>query len=264
MPPTPPAGPRRAVADLDFTGFGPATPSPSAWADEVLYFLLVDRFSDGREDGVRDLGGAVVTGSTPPLRPGDVGNAVQTDADAAVWRAAGTRWVGGTLAGLRSKLGYLARLGVTALWISPVLKQAAPPPGAAAGNYHGYATQDFLAVDPRFGDADDLRGLVADAHAAGLRVILDVVLNHAGDVFAYDRTVFDARWDGREYPVDGWRTPDGLVPFTPDAAAAAWPDGAVHPAELHAPSSFTRRGRIVDWDRYPEYVEGDFEVLGGE
>ena len=45
----------RKVADLDFTGLGPATPSPSAWADEVLYFLLVDRFSDAREDGVRDL-----------------------------------------------------------------------------------------------------------------------------------------------------------------------------------------------------------------
>src|SRR5512133_1961373 len=69
------------------------------------------------------------------------------------------------------------------------------------------------------------------------------------------------RWDGREYPVAGWRTPAGLVPFTPEAAAAAWPDGAVHPAELHPPESFTRRGRIVDWDRYPEYVEGDFEGL---
>ena len=51
------------------------------------------------------------------------------------------------------------------------------------------------------------------------------------------------------------------MPFTPEAAAAAWPDGAVHPAELHPPESFTRRGRIVDWNRYPEYVEGDFEGL---
>jgi len=246
----------RRVADLDFASFGPATPSPSAWADEVLYFLLVDRFSDGREGGVRGL-----TGPTPPLRPGDEGNAVSTEADAAVWRAAGALWVGGTLAGVRSKLGYLAGLGVTALWISPVLRQAAPSPGALSDNYHGYATLDFLAVDPRFGEADELRELVAAAHAAGLRVVLDVVLNHAGDVFAYDPAVFDARWDGREYAVAGWRTPTGLVPFTPEAAAAAWPDGAVHPAELHPPGSFTRRGRIVDWDRYPEYVEGDFEGL---
>ena len=160
----------RRVADLDFASFGPATPSPSAWADEVLYFLLVDRFSDGREGGVRGL-----TGPTPPLRPGDEGNAVSTEADAAVWRAAGTQWVGGTLAGVRSKLGYLARLGVTALWISPVLRQAAPSPGALSDNYHGYATLDFLAVDPRFGEADELRELVAAAHAAGLRVVLDVV-----------------------------------------------------------------------------------------
>ena len=78
-----------------------------------------------------------------------------------------------------------------------------------------------LAVDPRFGTADELRELVAAAHAAGLRVVLDVVLNHAGDVFAYDPAVFDARWDGREYAVAGWRTPGGLVPFTPAAAAAA-------------------------------------------
>jgi glycosidase len=251
----------RRVADLDFTGFGAATPSPSVWADEVLYFLLVDRFSDGREDGVHDLAGAVVAGATPLLEPGDEGNAVQTEADASAWRAAGADWVGGRLAGVRSKLGYLARLGVTALWISPVLRQAAPSPGAASANYHGYATLDFLAVDPRFGTADDLRELVVAAHAAGLRVILDVVLNHAGDVFAYDSSMIDARWDGREYPVAGWRTPDGLVPFTPEAAAAAWPDGAVHPAELHPAESFTRRGRIVDWDRYPEYVEGDFEGL---
>jgi glycosidase len=238
----------RRVADLEFTGHA-ASPSPSAWADEVLYFLLVDRFSDGREDG-----------GTPPLGPGDAGSAVRTEADAAAWRAAGIGWVGGTLAGVRSKLGYLARLGVTALWISPVLKQAATPPGAAT-NYHGYATQDFLAVEPRFGDAQALRDLVTAAHDAGLRVVLDVVLNHSGDVFAYDPGVFDARWDGHEYPVAGWRSGDGLVPFTPEAAAAAWPDGAVHPAELHPPDSWTRRGRIVDWDRYPEYVQGDFEGM---
>ena len=76
----------------------------------MLYFLLVDRFSDAREDGVRDLAGAVVAGSTPPWRPADADTAVQTDADAQAWRAAGVGWVGGTLAGVRSKLGYLARL----------------------------------------------------------------------------------------------------------------------------------------------------------
>ena len=204
--------------------------------------------------------------------PADDGNAVGTEADAARWRRAGTERVGGTLAGVRSKLGYLRRMGVTAIWISPVLKQAAPPAGDQA-NYHGYATQDFLSVDPAFGTNDDLRGLVADAHAAGLRVILDVVLNHAGDVFGYDLgdvaryparddsplKPVDPRWDGREYPVAGWRpSSGGLEPFTPAAAAALWPDGAVFPAELHDPQAFTRRGRIDNWDYQPEFVQGDF------
>jgi glycosidase len=251
----------RRVAELDFASVvaEPLTVSPSAWEDEVLYFLLVDRFSDGREDGVRDLAGTPAAGTTPMFRPADNGNAVTTETDAARWRQAGVSWAGGTLAGVRGKLGYLVRLGVTALWISPVLRQVKTPDGAVA-NYHGYATQDFLSVEPKFGSNEDLRELVAAAHDAGLRVILDVVFNHTGDVFAYQTA--DPRWDGREFPVAGWRDgAGGLAPFTPQAAEGLWPDGAVFPAELHAPGTFTRRGRIDNWDFYPEYVEGDFYGL---
>jgi glycosidase len=266
----------RRVTDLDFARLTAksASPSPSAWEDQVLYFLLVDRFSDGQESGIRDLTGRPVPGgSTPGYQPVDNGNAVTTDADAERWRRAGTSWVGGTLSAIRGKLGYLSRLGVTALWISPVLRQSATPPGWAT-NYHGYATQDFLSVEPRFGTDEDLRALVAEAHEAGLLVILDVVLNHAGDVFAYDLSdpgrypsrdqsapagTVDPRWDGREYPVAGWRDGSGgLAPFTPAAADALWPDGAVFPAELHPPETFTRRGRIEDWDGRPETTQGDF------
>jgi len=267
----------RRVADLDFPDVlnRPMTPSPSAWEDEVLYFLLVDRFSDGREDGVPDLAGIPMAGTTPRYVTADNGNAVSTDADAARWRHAGTTRVGGTLAGITSKLGYLSRLGVSTLWISPVLRQAAPPADEQS-NYHGYATQDFLSVEPAFGTDHDLRQLVAAAHAVGLRVILDVVLNHSGDVFAYDLSdtqrypanpgspirPVDPRWDGAEYPVAGWRAADGsLAPFTPAAADALWPDGAVFPAELHPPQTFTRRGRIDNWDHSPEYLEGDFVGL---
>ena len=72
----------------------------------------------------------------------------------------------------------------------------------------------------------------------------------------------DPRWDGGEYPVAGWRAADGsLVPFTPSQASAQWPDGAVFPAELHAPQAFSRRGRIVNWDNLPEYLDGDFVGL---
>jgi glycosidase len=234
----------RRLADLDLAALtarpGHFTTSPVAWEDEVLYFLLLDRFSDGRE------------ADRPPLRPGDRGNAVTTEADAAAWRAAGASWVGGTLQGLRSKLGYLQRLGVTALWVSPVLKQA-----AFQETYHGYGTQNFLAVDPHFGTAEDLRDAVSDAHARGIRVILDVVLNHTGDVFAYEAP--DPQWDGHPYPVAGFRDASG-APTLPFGAVGdqGWPDGAVWPAELQDPATFTRGGRIVHWDDYPEYADGDF------
>jgi glycosidase len=247
----------RSVVDLDLAqvSAGPKTPSPSAWEDEVLYFLLIDRFSDGREAMPGSPGQPT---GTPLFAPGDDGDAVGTPDAAQRWRDAGRSWVGGTLAGIRSKLGYLAGQGVSALWISPVLKQAQTPPGGPT-SYHGYATQDFLDVDPHFGSASDLRDLVTDAHAAGLRVILDVVLNHTGDVFSY---VVDTAWDGQTHAVAGWRDSSGqVIPFTPEAAATAWPDGAVFPSELQPGSTFTQRGYIVNWDNFPEYVEGDFLTL---
>jgi glycosidase len=259
---------RLRLDDLDWTGFRdrPFHPSPSSWADQVLYFLLVDRFSDGREDGYRDRAGNLVRGTTPVFGPADVGNAVATAEDAAAWRAAGATWAGGTLAGIRSKLGYLQRLGVTALWISPVLQQR---PGTT--DYHGYGTQNFLEVDPHYGTDQDLQELVAEAHALGLYVILDVVLNHTGDVFGYDadrfpevdgetgRPYMDPRWDGRPYRVAGWRDGTGapVLPF-PDPVDPAATDSAVWPAELQADGTFTCRGRISGWDHDPEYLEGDF------
>ncbi len=123
------------------------TPSPAAWEDQVLYFLMLDRFSDGREQGFRGNDGRVVSGGVTPLfQPGEAGNAIQTADDAARWRTAGGGWVGGNLKGLASKIGYLQRLGVTALWISPVFKQV-----RYQDTYHGYGIQNFLDVDPHFG-----------------------------------------------------------------------------------------------------------------
>src|SRR5438270_5508517 len=111
--------PIQSLADLHLTDLirdATFTPSPTAWEDQVLYFLLVDRFSDGNEKGYRDLKGNFVnTGTTAPFQPADALNAVQTPADAARWLKAGGGYVGGKLAGVTSKLGYLKRMGVTAL-----------------------------------------------------------------------------------------------------------------------------------------------------
>ena len=96
--------PLQSLADLhlaDLIRGATFTPSPTAWEDQVLYFLLVDRFSDGNEKGYRDLNGNVVnTGTIPLFQPADALNAVQTPANAARWRDAGGGYVGGKLAGV--------------------------------------------------------------------------------------------------------------------------------------------------------------------
>jgi len=113
-------------------------PSPVAWEDEVLYFLMLDRYSDGRENDYRDNTGTLVTtGTTPLFQPGDRGNATTTTNDRQQWVEAGNRFVGGTLRGLESKIGYLQRLGITAIWVSPIFKQV-----PAQQSYHGYGIQN--------------------------------------------------------------------------------------------------------------------------
>jgi glycosidase len=249
------------------------TPSPPAWEDQVLYFMMLDRFSDGQEQGYFDNDGERVEGGITPLfQPGDEGNAVQNEADAARWREAGARWVGGTLKGLTSKIGYLQRLGVTALWVSPIFHQV-----PFQESYHGYGIQNFLDVDPHFGTRQDLRRMVRTAHRHGIYVILDVILNHSGDVFAYDLDRYwtqdpasgewylDPRWDGNPYKVAGYRDVHGQpnLPFGANQpqVGEAFPGGAIWPEEFHPPSTFTRKGRIRNWDNDPEFMEGDFFSL---
>ncbi|MDF2809803.1 MAG: alpha-amylase [Microvirga sp.] len=244
-------------------------PSPSAWEDEVLYFLMLDRFSDGREHGYRGNDGSEVPqgpgATTPPFAEADAGNAVLSEADAARWRAAGVGWCGGTLKGLASKIGYLKRLGITAIWISPVFRQV-----AFQDTYHGYGIQNYLDVDPHFGSRQDLRDLVAACHASGIRVILDIILNHSGNVFSYEADryptdtpgAFDPRWDGRAYAVKGFNDRHGhaVLPFgpLPEVVPDAPTGDAVWPREFQQPETFTKLGRIADWDNHPEFVEGDF------
>jgi hypothetical protein len=170
----------KSLLDVDFASLTRRTftPSPAAWEDQVLYFLLLDRFSDGNEQGgYLDGDGRTAPGGVTSLyRPEDSG---RVDYD--TWLRAGGGWQGGTLQGLRSKLGYLRRLGITALWVSPVFRQVAFEP-----SYHGYGIQNFLDVDPHFGTREEFRDFVQAAHAQGIYVILDVVAHHTGNIFAYD------------------------------------------------------------------------------
>ena len=241
-------------------------PSPEAWEDEVFYFLLLDRFSDGKENGYRNNDGkAVSTGSTVLFQPADNGNAITSEALAAEWRDAGGKWVGGNLQGLTGKIGYLQRLGVTAIWVSPVFKQVSFQP-----TYHGYGIQNFLDVDPHFGTPEDLKNMVEVAHEHGIHVVMDIILNHSGNVFSYapDRYwtedsnsgnyYMDPRWDGNTYPVKGFNAANGdpKIPFAQNAAASQ--NDAIWPVEFQNPAFFTQRGHINNWDNDPEYREGDF------
>src|SRR6516165_3472673 len=259
----------KSLLELDFASLTRRsfTPSPAAWEDQVLYFLLLDRFSDGKEkNGYRDNADRPVhSGSTPLYRPEDSG---RIDYDA--WFQAGGGWQGGTLQGLKSKLGYLRRLGITALWVSPIFRQVAFEP-----SYHGYGIQNFLDVDPRFGTRAEFCDFVRAAHEQGIYVILDIIAHHAGNVFTYaaDRYMThdpasggwynDPRWDGRPYAVQGFNDRNGR-PTLPcngkpqtDSLEKAWPDGAIWPREFQSPELFLRKGHIVNWDYYPEYAEGD-------
>jgi len=172
----------KTLAELDFDALTDRDfyPSPPAWEDEVLYFLMLDRFSDDNEnDYIDNDGNRVTTGSTPLYQNQDGGNATTTEADRQQWGRAGSGFVGGTLRGLQSKIGYLKRLGITTIWVSPIFRQV-----AAQETYHGYGIQNFIDVDPRFGSREELRQLVETAHQHGIRVVLEINLNQSGDVFA--------------------------------------------------------------------------------
>ncbi len=136
-------------------GSGALSDNVVDWRDEIIYQILVDRFANG--DASNDVGVAVHDPSA--FHGGD-------------WR------------GIRDKLDYLEALGVTALWISPVVKNVESDAGFSS--YHGYWAQDFERTNPHFGDATALRELVDAAHARGFKVILDIVTNHVGQAFYYD------------------------------------------------------------------------------
>ncbi|KYC42299.1 alpha-amylase [Scytonema hofmannii PCC 7110] len=265
---------------IDLESFKPQKgfyPSPIAWEDQVFYFMMLDRFSDDQEIGYKDIEGNVVsktpTRTTPMFTQEDSGNAIKTAADANRWREAGIKYAGGKLKGLKSKIGYLKRLGVTAIWISPIFKQV-----RFQETYHGYGIQNFLDVEPNFGSREDLQDLVKTAHANGIYVILDIILNHVGNVFSYapnrywtqdegGNRVLDPRWDGNPYEVKGFNDKKGFptIPFqkADPNAPTTWvdEDGAIWPIEFQDPSFYTQKGRIDNWDGDPEYLEGDFSDL---
>ena len=109
---------------------------------------------------------------------------------------------GGDINGIRQHLDYFNDLGVTALWFTPVLENNSPDNGKQS-TYHGYATTNYYRVDPRFGTNDDYSALIEEAHAKGLKVVMDMIFNHCG---------FDHPWV-KDMPTKDWfNYPEWLYP----------------------------------------------------
>lgn len=199
--------------------------SPGSWRDQVIYFLLVDRFSDGREAESQFLDRTRLADAR--------GEGWRWDA----WAHSGSdRWQGGTLRGVASKLGYLEGLGVTAIWLSPVFRQR-----GHLDTYHGYGIQDFLEVDPHFGTREDLVELVAEAHQRGIRVILDIIFNHSGTNWLYPPGTpggaVQPHYTPGRHPFGSWAGPQGEA-----TDGVRSPDDGVWPRELQRPDAYTRAG----------------------
>ena len=126
--------------------------------EDVLYMLMPDRFASGSADNdqIKGMNAYKNDRTQPSLRHG------------------------GDLEGIRQHLDYFNQLGVTALWFTPVLENNSPDSENGFSTYHGYATTDYYRVDPRFGTNDEYKRLTDEAHAKGLKIVMDMIFNHCG------------------------------------------------------------------------------------
>src|SRR3984893_16716403 len=211
----------------DTGGTPKAFPSPIDCRDEPISSLMVDRFNN--------------SAAAPRHQPFDDPNFFG--------------FQGGNFAGIQDQLPYIKGLGARANWLSPVLENVL----FEEGTNHGYGIRHFLRADPRFAKdpqhADnELRSLVDSAHNLGLHVILDIVLNHTGNVFAYVCEPGEQGCEQSQGSEAGfrpsaraieWRDASGNArPEWPDIATIPNPptDALVWPSELHDNSFYRRQG----------------------
>ncbi|MFL6726169.1 MAG: alpha-amylase family glycosyl hydrolase [Sphingomicrobium sp.] len=137
--------------------------------DEVIYFVLPDRFENGDPANDRGglSGGRLTTGFDPTAKG---------------------FYHGGDIKGLTGRLDYIQGLGATAVWVAPIFKNKAVqgPPGQESAGYHGYWITDFTRVDPHFGTNADFKALVDAVHARGMKFYMDIVVNHTADVIYFE------------------------------------------------------------------------------
>ncbi|MEZ4792542.1 MAG: alpha-amylase family glycosyl hydrolase [Gelidibacter sp.] len=168
------------------------TEAPFIWENANLYFLLTDRFNNG-----------------------DTSNDVNFDRTSETGALRG--FEGGDIKGVTQKIeeGYFTKLGVNAIWLSPIVEQIHGGTDEGTGvtyGFHGYWTSDWTNLDPNFGTKEDLKDLVETAHKYGIRIVLDAVINHTGPVTEKD-PVWPEEWV-RTSPQCDYTTYDSTVTCT--------------------------------------------------
>ena len=140
--------------------------TPFVWENANVYFLLIDRFNNGDKTNDHTFNRNKPTGKLRGFEGGDIRGVIQ-----------------------KLDEGYFEKLGITAIWMTPVVEQIHDGVDEGTGftyGFHGYWTRDWSALDPSFGTKKDLAELVQKAHAKGIRIMLDAVINHTGPVTAED------------------------------------------------------------------------------
>jgi glycosidase len=161
-------------------------------SSDVLYLIMPDRFANGDTSN-------------------DVWDGEWVDRNDSYGRH------GGDFAGIRSHLDYLNDLGITAVWLNPVLENKMYQAGYQS--YHGYAITDFYKVDPRFGSNEDYCKLIDEIHAKGMKIVMDMVYNHCGSL----------HWWMSDLPCKDWLNHQEKHVLT---------TGNMHPVfDVHAPQS---------------------------
>lgn len=231
--------------DVDNTtlisGALPEKPSYAARAieDEVIYFVLPDRFENGdaSNDKAGSDGGRLVHGYDPK----DYGF-----------------YHGGDLKGLTARLDYIQGLGATAIWLTPIFENrwVQGPPGQESAGYHGYWITDFTNVDPHLGTRADFKVLVNAAHGRGMKVYMDIITNHTADVLAY-RECHDPDWEGERVERCNYRYL-GEYPWTTrgDASGEAINAGFLGDDAPHQTEENFAKLKDLGWAYTPYAPEG--------
>ena len=178
------------------------------WDEAVVYFMMTDRFFDGNESN-NTASGTDTYGDNPGL------------------------YHGGDFAGVTAKLDYLQDLGVNTIWLTPIVKNIAGVTVTDEGKedvpynaaYHGYWASDFTKLNPTMGTTEEFKTMISEAHKRGMRIMVDIVVNHAG--YGTESTFADMLRDKSvsEGDIKSWQS--GL------------PDFATEKAEV--------RAKLVEW-----------------